>query len=160
MKFIQLFLFLCYNFQSINAQSPQEVPLPSRFSGMEQSITVNHFPAVIHPSRGEENDDFVWYWKHNTAVMASENIQLKEAGAFLLINGEWRQRVQYNPKEFSRLFSCPKARLRKSQPYTFNNNWRTDNELSSGWAAWYFIGIRQNGEKVFGWGPVYTSDKI
>ena len=36
------------------------------------------------------------------------------------------------PKDFVKLFDCPKARLKKGQPYTFKDNWRRDKELRGG----------------------------
>lgn len=136
------------------------VPLPDRFAGMEQSLRVSHFPDSVHPTPGLEGDGSAWYWKHNTAVMTQEEVAVLEAGAFLLGKDSWRLRVEFSPREFAKLFDCKKAVLNPNEPYTFSQNWRSGNEIFPGWAAWYFIGINSKGEKVFGWGPVYTSDKL
>ncbi len=153
-----IFLFICHPF--CQGQSPDSIPLPERFTGLEEALVVNHFPAIVHPTPGGKKDACKWYWKHNTAVMADTDVQIFEAGAFLLIKDTWRQRVQFNTKEFARMFSCPKGVLKRSQPYTFQDNWRMGNEVSKGWAAWYFIGTDSNGQTVYGWGAVFTSDEI
>lgn len=136
------------------------IPLPDRFTGMEQSLAVNHFPDSVHPTPGLKGDPAAWYWKHNTAVIAREEITILEAGAFLLGKDSWQLRVEFSPREFAKLFACEKAVLNPNEPYTFPKNWRSGDEIFPGWAAWYFIGINSEGEKVFGWSPVYTSDTL
>jgi len=158
--FFSWILLLAICSPALKAQSPPVTPLPEKLKDLPKAIQVNHFPTVVPAIAGGSKDDFAWYWKHTTSVLASEETKIIECGAYLHTGTGWWQRVQYTPKQFSKLFSCPKAVLRQGQPYTFSDNWRTDQDLRPGWAAWYFIGTNSQGNKVFGWGPVLTSDKI
>ena len=155
-----LFLVILHFFTGFSfAQDNPDAPLPDKFTSLNKALELNHFPKVVHPVPGEGKEDFAWYWKHNTAVLASEHCQVTEAGAYLYIGGEWTLRVGFTPKEFSKLFGCPKGRLSPGQPYTFDENWRTDQQLRAGWAAWYVIATNDQGDTLFGWQPIFTSDQ-
>ena len=151
-----IFLFIA---DTSLAQDLPEAPLPGKFSDLKEALVINHFPGVVHPVSGEEEDAFAWYWKHNTAVLSSENCQVVEAGAYLLMGDEWILRTSFIRKEFSRLFGCDNGDLSAGQPYTFTENWRTDHQLRAGWASWYVIATNGKGETLYGWQPIYTSDQ-
>lgn len=139
-------------------QHPKEWGLPEALRDIPVSILVNHFPEEVLATPGGPKDNYEWYWKHTTSILAKEEVMVSECGAYLLLEKGWQLRIQYDAKQFSKLFSCPKARMKMGHPYTFPDNWRTDHALRPGWAAWYFIGSNAQGESILGWGPVYTSD--
>ena len=141
------------------AQEIPEAPLPAKFLNLNEALVLNHFPKVVHPVAGEGKESFAWYWKHNTAVLAPERCQVLEAGAYIFIGHQWTLRTSFTPKEFSRLFACPDGKLSPGQPYTFMENWRTDHQLRAGWAAWYVLATNAQGDTLFGWQPIYTSNQ-
>ncbi|MCB0562683.1 MAG: hypothetical protein KDD09_27215, partial [Phaeodactylibacter sp.] len=67
---------------------------------------------------------------------------------------------RYSAKDFASLFHCPKGRMKKGQPYTFSDNWRTDNRLAGGWALWYFIGEAASGKKICGYAKLETAGAV
>lgn len=155
-----LFICSCFAFP-VFAQSPLEAPLPERFGGMEAALLVHHFPATVYATTDSDRKDFLYFWKHNTAVLSpSEEVVVLECGAYLFYESRWNLRISYPPKKFSRLFDCPGARLKPGQPYTFTDNWRTDNRLSGGWAMWYVIGQNEAGKKVYGVGRIETVGEL
>lgn len=50
--------------------------------------------------------------------------------------------------------------MKAGQPYTFKDNWRTDNSLRGGWAMWYFIGKTSTNQMVYGVGKLHTIGAI
>lgn len=152
-----LIIFYC---TSGFGQKVLEAPLPEKFTGLEETIQVSHFPSPVYASEDPETENGVYFWKHNTAVLASENIEIEEIGAYLYYNDQWNLRASYTPKDFKKWFNCPGAFMKKGEPYTFTDNWRRDSRLYGGWAMWYFIGQNETGKRVYGVGKLYTSDKI
>ncbi len=139
------------------AQSPADAPLPEKFSGMEPRVLINHFPATVYASEDPDSKDFKYFWKHNTAVLASQsNVEVIECGAYIFYNNQWNLRVSYDTKTFTKLFNCPEGKMKHGQPYTFSDNWRTDNRLFGGWAMWYIIGTDEFGQQVYGVGKLET----
>lgn len=149
-----LLVFLCT--QSIIAQTALDAPLPERFNNLKEVLLVNHFPNPVYATT-DQDSDFQYQWKHTTSVLSvQEAIQIESCGAYIFYNNQWNLRVDYEPKECAKLFDCPKAHMKKGQPYTFKDNWRTDNALRGGWAMWYFIGKTDSGEQVYGVGKIET----
>ncbi|MFT6182686.1 MAG: hypothetical protein ACJAYM_000188 [Flavobacteriales bacterium] len=48
----------------------------------------------------------------------------------------------------------------KSQPSTFNDNWRAGSKVFGGWAMWHFIGLDGKVHKIGGYRMLETTDKI
>ena len=153
-----LILGLCLSYHITHfGQNPEDAPLPEKFSGLKESLTVSHFPSPVYASQDSDRSDFKYFWKHNTAVMARDSdVVVTECGAYIYYSDQWNLRVSYDAKTFTNLFNCPKGILKKGEPYTFPDNWRTDNRLFGGWAMWYVIGTDESGQKVFGVGKLET----
>ena len=155
---IIILFFLFYN--SVFSQTPLDAPLPDKFEGLTNALEVNHFPTTVYASE-DADEKSKYLWKHTTSVMSNQsNIQIIECGAYIFYNNQWNLRVDMSIKDFSKLFDCKKGKMKKGQPYTFKDNWRHDNRLIGGWAMWYFIGINEAGEKVFGIGKLETVGKM
>jgi len=156
MRSYPFFVFLILS-TSLLSQTPLTAPLPERFDQLKAALLIDHFPSPVFASADPKRNDYRYFWKHNTAVLSPhENVKVLECGAYLYYNDQWNQRVSYSPKEFARLFNCRGARLLAGQPYTFTDNWRTDNRLSGGWAMWYVIGRTDAGTEVYGIGRLET----
>ena len=156
----QFFLFMLaagIPFGHLGAQTPQNAPIPEPLQVVEASLLVNHFPRIVYATTDDSRSDYPYYWKHNTAVLSpSEDVQIEECGAYIFYNAQWNLRVRYGVEDFASLFNCPKGRMKKGQPYTFVDNWRTDNRLLGGWAMWYFIGTTASGQRVCGYERLET----
>ena len=155
-----IFLLMVFFAVRLAAQTPQTAPLPERFDGLKESLLVNHFPNPVHPTT-DDDSKYNYLWKHTTSVMSLEDeIQIEACGAYLFYNDQWNLRVNYPVKDFAKLFDCKKGVMKKGQPYTFKDNWRSSDSLFGGWAMWYFIGTNEAGEKVFGIGRIDTTDQL
>lgn len=65
-----------------------------------------------------------------------------------------------NVSYMDKFFGTKKALLMKSQPSTFNDNWRAGSKVFGGWAMWHFIGLDGKGHKIGGYRMLETTDKI
>lgn len=140
----------------LSAQSAEEAPLPEKFHGLKESLTINHFPSPVHASVDADRKG-KYFWKHNSTVFSpTEDIEIIEGGAYIFYNDQWNLRVTYNAKDFAKLFDVPKAQMKAGEPYTFVENWRGDTRLVGGWAMWYVIGTTKSGQKVYGVGKLDT----
>lgn len=143
------------------AQVPPQADLPTKFDASTAALLVNHFPATVFATTDEDIKDYQYCWKHTTSVLSpTQDIQIEECGAYIYYNDQWNLRVSYTPKQFAKLFDCRKGKMKKGQPYTFKDNWRTDNALRAGWAMWYFIGTNATGERVHGIGKIFTAGEV
>ncbi len=141
--------------------TPGDVPLPAaKFAGMRRALVFDHFPNPVSASTDPDQPG-LHFWKHNTALMSeSEDVTLEEAGSYIYYNDQWNLRVTFTPEEFAARFACPNALMKAGQPYTWNDNWRTDERLYGGWACYYAIGVTASGERVYGAGPIETTGHI
>ena len=157
-----VFLCLCYSYHLVQfAQNPATAPLPDKFKDLPEVLSVNHFPSPVYASEDADRSDFQYFWKHNTAVMATgSDVEVLECGAYIFYNDQWNLRVSHDGQTFADLFNCPQGILKKGEPYTFPNNWRTDNRLFGGWAMWYVIGTDGDGRRVFGVGKLETVGEL
>lgn len=145
---------------SIFSQTALDAPLPDKFKGLKNALLVSHFPAIVYASE-DADEKKAYQWKHTTSVMSTQSaIQVTECGAYIFYNQQWNLRVSMTTKDFSKLFNCKKGKMKKGQPYTFKDNWRHDNQLRSGWAIWYFIGINEAGETVYGVGKLEMTNEL
>ena len=120
-------------------------------------MVVNHFPEVVNPVR--EGDTY--YWKHNTAIMyADDELTIVEFGAYIYYNDHWNLRVAHTPNEMDKFFGTQNQLMKRAQPYTWTNNWRTGGDLFAGWALWYFIGKTPDGTMVCGYQTLHTTDSL
>ncbi len=141
----------------INSQGKAPDELPKKLQLLKEDLLVNHFPSSIYACTDEDVKKYRFFWKHNTAVLALDSeVKIDSFGAYIYYDSGWHPRVEYDRKEFAKRFDCPKGILKKGQPYTFANNWRTDNQLTGGWALWYFIGKNEAGQRVCGSALVET----
>ena len=154
---IRLFIFIaCWASATLLAQSPENAPLPEKFTGIEPLISVDHFPSPVYASTDVDQPN-TYFWKHNTTIFSPlENLTVVEGGAYIFYNDQWNLRVTYNQQEFSKLFHIPKGIMKAGQPYTFVDNWRRDTRLVGGWAMWYIIGRTSTGKLVYGIGKLDT----
>ena len=142
------------------AQSVLEASLPEVIDTIEQELLVNHFPNPVNATTDPEGD-FKYYWKHTTSVLSPKSsIKVTQCGAYIYYNDQWNLRVEYDGKTFAKRFHCKNANMNAGQPYTFPQNWRTDNRLLGGWALWYVIGKTASGKTVGGYGIIETAGQI
>ncbi len=155
-----LFLFCHFSCLLCVAQTPLDAPLPNRFDGLQPYLQINHFPTPVYATT-DKDVKAQYQWKHTTSVLSpAQNIQIDACGAYIFYNKQWNLRVNYDTKQCAKLFDCKKGKMKKGQPYTFKDNWRTDNRLYGGWAMWYFIGTSETGEKVYGVGKLDTVGEL
>ncbi len=160
MKSVML-LVTVFFFSTVTAQrnysTPVEDALPEKLQDLRQIILVNSFPQKIDPVKIDDQ----YYWKHNTAILCTESeLEIIEFGAYLFYNGKWNLRKSYPLKDLDRNFGTKKQRLKRAQPYTWNNNWRVGPQLFGGWALWYFIGKTPTGELVCGYEKIETTANL
>ncbi|MBW1295434.1 hypothetical protein [Aquimarina litoralis] len=160
MQKVLLFLAVMYTFilpAQVKYGTPINDKLPEKLNQLRRAISVNNFPKSIDPIKIDDR----YYWKHNTGILCKESeITIIEYGAYLFYNNTWNLRKSYPLKELNKNFKTKKEVMKQSQPYTWTNNWRTDDTLFGGWAMWYFIGITKDGETVCGYEKIETTDKL
>lgn len=156
-----MIILLCLTALLLNAQSPVEAPLPPKLDSLEAGLTVQHFPSTVFATTDAEQKKFSYFWKHNTSVLSEvSDVQVLECGAYLYYNDKWNLRISYTARDFARFFNCPRGKMKRGQPYTFTDNWRTDNRLSGGWALWYVIGEQAGGKRIYGACALETVGKL
>ncbi len=142
-------------------QSPKEAPLPPKFDNMEAAISMNHFPSPVYASKDDTQSKYSYFWKHTTSFLSpTEPLDIQECGAYIYYNNQWNLRVTHGKKKCSNLFDCKKGKIKAGQPYTFKDNWRTDNQLIGGWAMWYIIGKTNSNQLVYGTGKLNTVGQL
>lgn len=147
--------------QGLIAQTKEEAaPLPDKFNDLEQSVEVSNFPNPVYASI-DPDDPYTYCWKHNTTLLSmNEEITVIEGGAYIFYNDQWNLRVEYDAKDFCKLFKIKNLTMKAGEPYTFPKNWRKDKKLYGGWAMWYVIGKTKDGKKVFGVGKLDTVGEL
>lgn len=141
---------------SARATQPEFAPLPDQLTGLPQELLVNHFDDPVFATTDADEKD-TYLWKHSTAVISPfGEAEILKFGAYIYYNDQWNLRVEFKPRDFVKMFGCPKAQLKKGHPYTFAENWRRDERLRGGWAMWFFIARKTKGDTVAGVGKVYT----
>jgi len=141
----------------VNYGTPSKNDIPNKLKNLPKKIVVSNYPKEIDPIKIKGR----YYWKHNTLIFYREsNITITEFGAYVYYNDKWNLRKSYPLKDLNKNFGTKKQKLLQAQPYTWNNNWRTDSRLFGGWAMWYFIGITENGEKICGYEMINTTNNL
>lgn len=150
-----LFSLVCH--AQINYGTPPPDSCPDKLRELPRHIKVQHFPKINDPIKIEDT----YYWKHATSILSNDSaITITEYGAYLYYNNQWNLRKYYSLKELDKTFGTKKQQLNQAQPYTWANNWRTDNKLFGGWALWYFIGTTPDGKTVCGYEMIHTTDNL
>ena len=161
MKLFITIIFTSFIFFSSLSQvkygKPTIEDVPKKLKKLNRKIIVQNFPKIINPIKIKNK----FYWKHNTVIFSKENeIKITEFGAYIYYNDKWNLRKIYALKYLDKNFGTRKQVLQKAQPYTWNDNWRTDTRLFGGWALWYFIGITEKGETVCGYEIINTTNNL
>lgn len=147
----------CSLVAQVNYGTPPADLVPEKLEGIRQAIEVIHFPKINDPVKIDDK----YYWKHITSIVSKEDdLKIVEFGAYLYYNDQWNLRRSYPLKELDKYFGTKKQELEQGQPYTWPQNWRVDNSLFGGWALWYFIGENKEGERVFGYATIHTTDNL
>lgn len=150
-------LFTLFSYAQRDFGTPSKEDIPDKLQKLKKSIVVQNYPQIIDPIKIEDR----YYWKHNTMIFSKENkVTITEFGAYLYYNDKWNLRKSYPLKDLNKNFGTKKQVLLKAQPYTWNNNWRTDSKLYGGWAMWYFIGVTDKGEKICGYEMIHTTANL
>lgn len=161
MKFLFTYLISLLFWATTSAQlvfgTPNAKDIPKKLLDLKKEISVLNYPNKIDPVKIKNR----YYWKHNTIIFSKNSkVKITEFGAYLFYNGKWNLRKSYPIKKLNKNFNTKKETLEKSQPYTWNNNWRTDSRLYGGWALWYFIGTNNKGETVCGYEMIHTTNQL
>jgi len=145
------------SYAQVNYGTPTNEPLPKKLQGLRKAILVNNFPSTIDPVKIDKR----YYWKHTTSILCKESeVVIEEYGAYLFYNEKWNLRKSKPLKELHKDFGTSKGIILQAEPYTWTQNWRTDENLYAGWAMWYFIGTTTNGEKVCGYQKIETTANL
>lgn len=143
------------------AQKAPPRPFPEKLTQLPRELWVHHFPSPVHASLDPARKDYTYFWKHTTSVLSPrEPVEVIEFGAYIYYQARWNLRTSFAPGPFARWFDCSKALLKAGQPYTYKDNWRTDNRLQGGWALWYVIGQKADGTRVVGYEALETTDQL
>jgi len=141
----------------INYSTPPENVIPEKLQNLPRIIEVQQFPKINDPIKIKDT----YYWKHATSVLCkTDEITLIEYGAYLYYNNQWNLRRSYPLKELKKTFGITNEKMLQGHPYTWANNWRTDQRLFGGWALWYFIGRTSDGKTVCGYETIHTTDNL
>jgi polyisoprenoid-binding protein YceI len=135
---------------------PSNRLLPDKLRELPMAIVAGHFPNPCYA----ELEEGMYVWKHNTTIMANEDLQIVEYGSFVYTEKGWYLRVTMTPKEFSENYNCPSAILKKGIIYTDCKSWRRSDSLYAGDAMWYYIAKDKNGKLVKGIAPIETEGKL
>ena len=152
---IVLFLFnTILSYSQSKYETPPENLLPEKLKNIKKEIVVSNFPKEVDPVKIKKT----YYWKHNTTLFSkNQKIKIKEFGAYIFYNGKWNLRKIYAIRDLDKFFGTKKQILHPSEPFTWNTNWRTGNQLYGGWALWYFIGENEDGETICGYEKINTT---
>ncbi len=147
-------LLLLVSFSSLAQLDDRFPPLPDYFDNMRLVAGIASTP---NPNFGEilELENQV-VWKHDTYIAPQENIEIIETGAFLLMGDSWYHRATFEARKTKKLFKTPKLNLKSGDTITYKKNWRYDSNSNTGWNFWYFIGLDDNGKKVYGYDVLET----
>jgi polyisoprenoid-binding protein YceI len=129
---------------------------PDKLRYLPIAITAAHYPNPCYANLEEG----MYVWKHNTTIVASEDLQLVEYGSFVYTEKGWYLRVSMTPEEFADHYHCKDAQLKRGIVYTDEKSWRRSDTLIAGDAMWYYIAKDKNGKLVKGIAPIETEGKL
>ncbi|MFO0848187.1 MAG: hypothetical protein U0871_06485 [Gemmataceae bacterium] len=94
-------------------------------------------------------------WVYATSVTAiSEPVTITEFGAFEWVDGRWTfanfTSTPFSGRDFADWYSCPGGVATPDRAYTDPTNWSGRQELQSGKAMWYYLGVTASGQRVKG----------
>ncbi len=136
-----------------------QIPLPEKFDGLSQEVTIKSSPNPNLPAFVEGQTDLL-IWKHSTTITATADMKVVEAGAYLLNYGTWKLRVAFKPKEIKEKFRCSSLQLKAGESITFPDNDRYGSFTETGWNFWYVIAENADGKKIFGYEILETTGKM
>jgi polyisoprenoid-binding protein YceI len=137
-------------------EKPNNRLLPDKLREIPNEIIAGHFPNPCYA----ELIDKLYVWKHNTTVVANEDLQLIEYGSFVYTNDGWYLRVTMTVKDFEKYYNCKDGILKKGVVYTDETSWRKSDSLYAGDALWYYIAKDKNGRLIKGIAPIETEGKL
>ncbi len=88
---------------------PLDRLFPDKLRYLPIAITAAHYPNPCYA----EFENGMYVWKHNTTVVANEDLQLVEYGSFVYTEKGWYLRVTMTPKDFETYYHCKDGLLKK-----------------------------------------------
>jgi polyisoprenoid-binding protein YceI len=129
---------------------------PDKLRNLPNEITAAHYPNPCFATY----EDSMYIWKHNTTILAKEDLQIVEYGSFVYTDKGWYLRVTMTAADFEEHYNCKAGLLKKGITYTDNASWRRDKQLRGGDAMWYYIAKDKNGRLVKGMAPIETEGQL
>jgi len=138
--------------------------LPDLLRKVPVAIQMWHTNNPNYPEKaaGIVETDAKYVWRHSTSVTSMDSdLQVLSAGSFIWYSREgWQKNLVYSKEEFSKYFQCPGGVLKKGKTYTFEQNFRFDNQLYGGDALWYVIAEDPNGKRYKGMAIIETESEV
>ena len=129
-----------------------------KFNAFDQSELISNTPNPNLAEFSEGSPAIVW--KHSTTILAKEEMEITEVGAYLLNNGSWTLRKAFEPKEIKKMFATSSLQLKAGQKIVFEENWRYGNYTQTGWNFWYVIAKTGEGKLIFDYDILGTIGKM
>jgi len=127
--------------------------LPKRLRGIPVGIQAGHGPNPVIPVF----EDGLYVWKHDTTVKSLVgDLQIVEFGSYIYTDAGWMLRVVFTPEDFTRMYRCPGARLKKNVTYRDPASWRKSERPVAGDAMWFYIAKDSRGQLYKGIAPIET----
>lgn len=156
---LQLLLCLALVSGSSYAQSSGELPpLPAKFTGIGIMPLIYNTPNPNRPAFTSVDSTQI-VWAHSTVIKAPVQMEILEAGAWLLYNGAWRFRASFRGKKLKKLFQTKSLALQAGDSLVFEQNNRYDRYTQSGWNFWYVL-AKVNGQQVMGYELLHTTGEM
>ncbi len=156
--FILLILVLPY-YSIAQYEGIYNLPLPETFTNMKKKVLIYSTPNPNYAAFETEEKQFI-VWKHRTIIKATEDITIKETGAYLLRNGVWWKRASFNPKQTKEMFATKRLELAKGDSLVFEKNWRYGSYTQTGWNFWYVVATTASGEMIYGYDILETKGRF
>lgn len=153
-----LFLVLPY-YGFAQYEGIYQLPLPERFATMKKNVIIYSSPNPNY-AEFETTEKQGIVWKHRTIIKATEDLTIKETGAYLLRNGVWWKRAAFSPKETKEMFATKSLILERGDSLVFEKNWRYGKYTQTGWNFWYVIATTASGEEVYGYDILETKGRF
>lgn len=153
-------LILVFPYYSIaQYEGIDSLPLPSTFATMKKKALIYSSPNPNYAAFETEEKQYI-VWKHRTVIKATEDVTIKETGAYLLRNGTWWQRAAFNPKQTKEMFATKSLKLETGDSLVFEKNWRYGSYTQTGWNFWYVIATTASGEAIYGYDILETKGRF
>jgi len=165
MKYYLMLLTFAFSFPLFSQQWTDKTRiLPDELRKIPVAIYIVHSPNPNYPeiTINTDNTDSKYVWKHSTSIVSPDiDLTVIKAGSYIWYSeAGWMQNVQYNKRDFTKKFHCPKGKLLKGQRYTFEKNYRYGNQLYGGDALWYILAEDEDGNVYKGMAIIETESEI